>query len=199
MTSVRPAPLTTSNPNMGAPLAPPSAPQSEITIRCCTDIVADLITAHQAGESVNLNALKQSVSKRHQSKLVPRLVDIISAVPQEWREVLLPKLRAKPVRTASGVSATVEGRVGGEDGLVGVGRVADENLGGVRWDESDCGGGGNGQASQVSSYRSHREYLRVSRPAGDTFQRAAGVSGGRADGRLSGRSQLLPRWPRLRL
>lgn len=90
-------------PKMGAPLAPPSAPQSEITIRCCTDIVAELISAHQANESINLNALKQSVSKRHQSKLVPRLVDIISAVPQEWRDVLLPKLRAKPVRTASGV------------------------------------------------------------------------------------------------
>jgi elongator complex protein 3 len=34
---------------------------------------------------------------------VPRLVDIISAVPQEVRDILLPKLRAKPVRTASGV------------------------------------------------------------------------------------------------
>lgn len=36
--------------------------------------------------------------------VVPRLVDIISAVPQEVKDILLPKLRAKPVRTASGVS-----------------------------------------------------------------------------------------------
>lgn len=103
---------------MGAPAAPPSAPQSEITIRCCTDIVSELITAHQAGESINLNALKQSVAKRNQSKVVPRLVDIISAVPQEWRDVLLPKLRAKPVRTASGVSL-----VPSWQGWVGLGAV----------------------------------------------------------------------------
>ena len=34
----------------------------------------------------------------------PRLVDIIAGVPQEYKKALLPKLRAKPVRTASGVS-----------------------------------------------------------------------------------------------
>lgn len=79
-------------------------PQTEITISCCTDIVSELIRAHLAGEDVNLNALKSVVAKRNKSKIVPRLVDIISAVPIEWRDVMLPKLRAKPVRTASGVS-----------------------------------------------------------------------------------------------
>ena len=34
----------------------------------------------------------------------PRLVDIIAAVPPQYRKVLVPKLKAKPIRTASGVS-----------------------------------------------------------------------------------------------
>jgi elongator complex protein 3 len=31
-------------------------------------------------------------------------VDIISAIPDEYKKALLPKLRARPIRTASGVS-----------------------------------------------------------------------------------------------
>ncbi|CAL4069765.1 unnamed protein product, partial [Meganyctiphanes norvegica] len=34
----------------------------------------------------------------------PKLVDIIAAVPHQHKKVLLPKLRAKPVRTASGIA-----------------------------------------------------------------------------------------------
>lgn len=82
----------------------PRASQAELLIRCCTDIVRSLLLAHEANESINLNALKTSIAKKHQCGMVPRLVDIIAAVPQEAREILLPKLRAKPVRTASGVS-----------------------------------------------------------------------------------------------
>jgi elongator complex protein 3 len=32
-----------------------------------------------------------------------QLVDIIAAVPLEHRKILVPKLKAKPIRTASGV------------------------------------------------------------------------------------------------
>jgi len=77
--------------------------QAETTIRCCSEIVRRLLEAHDKGESVNLNALKTQVAKKYGAKVVPRLVDIISAVPQDVRDILLPKLRAKPVRTASGV------------------------------------------------------------------------------------------------
>ena len=80
------------------------APQAELLIRCCTDIVRALLAAHANKEDINLNALKTRISKKHRCNVVPRLVDIIAAVPQEARDILLPKLRAKPVRTASGVS-----------------------------------------------------------------------------------------------
>lgn len=34
----------------------------------------------------------------------PKLVDIIAAVPQPFKNVLVPKLKAKPIRTASGIA-----------------------------------------------------------------------------------------------
>jgi len=82
----------------------PSLTAAEQTIVVCSDIVSSLLDAHSKGQTINLNALKTTIAKKHGSKVVPRLVDIISAVPQESRDLLLPVLRAKPVRTASGVS-----------------------------------------------------------------------------------------------
>jgi hypothetical protein len=78
--------------------------QAELSILCSVEIVKALLEAHANGQDVNLNALKAQVAKKRKSTVIPRLVDIIAAVPQEARDILLPKLRAKPVRTASGVS-----------------------------------------------------------------------------------------------
>lgn len=68
------------------------------------EIVQELIKAQQEKRDVNLNKLKTRISSKYGLQSSPRLVDIIAAVPQEHKKVLLPKLRAKPVRTASGVS-----------------------------------------------------------------------------------------------
>ena len=74
-----------------------------MAVRTCSDIVGELIRAHEKGEDVSLNAVRTKVAKKNRLKQMPRLVDIISAVPEDLKDVLLPKLRAKPVRTASGV------------------------------------------------------------------------------------------------
>jgi len=47
--------------------------------------------------------LKTKISGKYGLESSPRLTDIIAAVPVEHRKALLPKLRCKPVRTASGV------------------------------------------------------------------------------------------------
>ena len=44
------------------------------------------------------------MSKKYRLSNQPKLVDIISAVPMAHRQDLYPKLRAKPVRSASGVA-----------------------------------------------------------------------------------------------
>lgn len=68
------------------------------------EIIQELLKAHEEKKDVNLNRLKARISSKYGLESSPRLVDIIAAVPQEAKKVLLPKLRAKPIRTASGVS-----------------------------------------------------------------------------------------------
>jgi elongator complex protein 3 len=68
------------------------------------EIIQELLKAHVDKKDVNLNRLKSKISQKYGLESQPRLVDIIAAVPHESKKILLPKLKAKPVRTASGVS-----------------------------------------------------------------------------------------------
>lgn len=68
------------------------------------EIIQELLKCHDEKKDVNLNRLKTKISSKYGLETSPRLVDIIAAVPHEAKKVLLPKLKAKPVRTASGVS-----------------------------------------------------------------------------------------------
>lgn len=68
------------------------------------EIIQELLQAHDDKKDVNLNRMKSRLSSKYGLESSPRLVDIIAAVPQEAKKILLPKLRAKPIRTASGVS-----------------------------------------------------------------------------------------------
>ncbi|XP_058126353.1 elongator complex protein 3 [Anopheles ziemanni] len=68
------------------------------------EIIQELLKAHKEGKDVNLNRLKTRISSNYGLESAPRLVDIIAAVPHDAKSVLLPKLRAKPIRTASGIA-----------------------------------------------------------------------------------------------
>ncbi|KAI6173504.1 Elongator complex protein 3 [Aphelenchoides besseyi] len=75
-----------------------------LKLKAVTEIVSKLIAAQLRGEEVNLNKLKREVSQQLKLETHPKLVDIIAAVPTEYKDLLLPKLKAKPVRTASGIA-----------------------------------------------------------------------------------------------
>ena len=77
--------------------------QAETLLRVTSGIAAELVKAHDANQTVSLNELRAKISKKHGFGGVPRLVDIISAIPDDYKKALLPKLRARPIRTASGV------------------------------------------------------------------------------------------------
>ncbi|CAJ0573344.1 unnamed protein product, partial [Mesorhabditis spiculigera] len=68
------------------------------------EIIQNLIQAHKTGKDIDLNRLKCLLSQKHGLSSQPKLVDIIAGVPQDYKEALLPKLKAKPVRTASGIA-----------------------------------------------------------------------------------------------
>lgn len=69
-----------------------------------SDIVSQLIQAHEKGDDIHLNSVKRKSSSKYGLESAPRLVDIIAGVPQTYKKALLPKLKAKPVRTASGIA-----------------------------------------------------------------------------------------------
>lgn len=77
--------------------------QTERLLRVTSAIATELIAAHNGNRSVSLNEMRSRLSKKYGYSGQPRLVDIISAVPDEYKKALLPKLRARPIRTASGV------------------------------------------------------------------------------------------------
>ncbi|XP_068039236.1 elongator complex protein 3 [Anomalospiza imberbis] len=78
--------------------------QAELMVMTIADIIQRLLEAHEQGRDVDLNRLKTKTSARYGLAAQPRLVDIIAAVPPQFRKVLLPKLKAKPIRTASGIA-----------------------------------------------------------------------------------------------
>jgi elongator complex protein 3 len=73
-------------------------------VKACGEIVAEMMSAIEGKKDVNLNALKSRISRKNKLQKQPKLVDIISAIPEHQKAMLLPQLKAKPVRTASGVS-----------------------------------------------------------------------------------------------
>ncbi|KAJ2627406.1 Elongator subunit, partial [Coemansia sp. RSA 1694] len=82
----------------------PEQSHAERLVKTCAEIVAELVDASSRGETVNLNLLKAKYSRLNRLSSQPRLVDIIAAIPDQHRRELLPRLKAKPIRTASGIA-----------------------------------------------------------------------------------------------
>lgn len=80
------------------------APEKERFLQCCADISLELVSSLSSSKDINLNGLVNRISKKYKLKNQPRLTDIISSIPDQYKKYLLPKLKAKPVRTASGIA-----------------------------------------------------------------------------------------------
>lgn len=78
--------------------------KEELMLMTIGEIIQELLKAHDENRDVDLNKLKTRIASKYGLDSSPRLVDIIAAVPSDARHILVPKLKAKPVRTASGVS-----------------------------------------------------------------------------------------------
>ncbi|KAF2076164.1 hypothetical protein CYY_002517 [Polysphondylium violaceum] len=68
------------------------------------EIINALINAYKDGKKINLNKIKTDLSAKNSLSDQPKTVDIISAIPDSYKNTLLPLLKAKPVRTASGIA-----------------------------------------------------------------------------------------------
>ncbi|XP_004928644.1 probable elongator complex protein 3 [Bombyx mandarina] len=82
----------------------PNLSKEEKMVIVVSEIIQELLVAHRQGKDVNLNKMKTRISSKYGLGTSPRLVDIIAAVPTDAKKILLPKLKAKPIRTASGIA-----------------------------------------------------------------------------------------------
>ena len=48
--------------------------------------------------------VKGELSRKNKLNGTPKIVDIIQAIPEKYKNTLIPMLKVKPVRTASGIA-----------------------------------------------------------------------------------------------
>nr|XP_061806795.1 elongator complex protein 3 [Nerophis lumbriciformis] len=89
---------------MGKPKKKSDLSRAELMMITIADVIKQLVEAHEEGKDINLNKVKTKTSAKYGLEFQPRLVDIIAAVPPQYRRALVPKLKAKPIRTASGIA-----------------------------------------------------------------------------------------------
>ena len=82
----------------------PVGDQQQALVGAISDIVSELMTAYKQGRTVNMLRLKQDAAAKNRLQGVPKLTQIIAGVPEQYKKQLLPLLKAKPVRTASGIA-----------------------------------------------------------------------------------------------
>jgi elongator complex protein 3 len=78
--------------------------EDEARVRAIAEIVNGMIEKCRIGDDVDLNALKSAACRKYGLARAPKLVEMIAALPESDRDLVLPRLRAKPVRTASGIA-----------------------------------------------------------------------------------------------
>lgn len=102
-THTRPTPTKQQQPQLTPP-ALPSTESSHAYTLALSFITTSLTHAYDSGSTLNLSKLKSDAARRYKLDGIPRLSDILSSLPISHRNQLLPFLRSKPVRTASGVA-----------------------------------------------------------------------------------------------
>eukprot|EP01094_Clydonella_sp_ATCC50884_P026587 TRINITY_DN734_c0_g1_i1.p1 TRINITY_DN734_c0_g1~~TRINITY_DN734_c0_g1_i1.p1 ORF type:complete len:534 (+),score=126.07 TRINITY_DN734_c0_g1_i1:121-1722(+) len=69
-----------------------------------SEIVGLVIEAYKEGKEINLNSIKHDICSRYHVAVQPKSVEIINAIPLEFRKQIMPHIKAKPIRTASGIA-----------------------------------------------------------------------------------------------
>ena len=68
-----------------------SLSEDEARVRCIAEIVGAMIQGCRSGENVDLNALKSDACRRYGLSRAPKLVELIAALPESEREMVLPR------------------------------------------------------------------------------------------------------------
>ena len=66
--------------------------RDELLLLCINDVITELLAAHKEGKDVNLNKTKTRLASKYCLETSPRLVDIIAAVPSQYKKAGSPAL-----------------------------------------------------------------------------------------------------------
>lgn len=77
---------------------------SDARVRCIAEVVSTLQRGFDTRSKVNITKLRLTLAAKYGLNSHPKLMEIIAAIPEDYRDKLTPFLRAKPIRTASGVA-----------------------------------------------------------------------------------------------
>ena len=68
------------------------------------EIIEQLVSSADSRSSASLTKIRNEISAKYHLSTVAKVSDLIAAIPDDYKSVLLPLLRMKPVRTASGIA-----------------------------------------------------------------------------------------------
>ena len=129
-------------------------------VKAISEVVEQLVRGVRAGLDVNVDAIKREAATKYSLARAPKLVEIISAVPDDFRDTLLPRcenLAAELLHVREHVDTTTwpwrrpsrsvctlqaEGQAGAHG-------------------ERHCGGGRHVEAAPLPAHRHHRRCVRV--------------------------------------
>lgn len=73
-------------------------------VKTIREIVSALVASYDKNEELKVNKIKSQISAKNKLHKMPKLVDLIAALPDSHRDKLTHILKGKPIRTASGVA-----------------------------------------------------------------------------------------------
>jgi len=77
---------------------------NEMMVKAVAEIIAECIRRYDSNLSIDVIQIKNRISARFNLPRSPKLVELIAAVPEHYKKALSPFLKAKPIRTASGIA-----------------------------------------------------------------------------------------------
>eukprot|EP00818_Percolomonas_sp_WS_P001275 CAMPEP_0117448484 /NCGR_PEP_ID=MMETSP0759-20121206/7423_1 /TAXON_ID=63605 /ORGANISM="Percolomonas cosmopolitus, Strain WS" /LENGTH=541 /DNA_ID=CAMNT_0005240869 /DNA_START=98 /DNA_END=1719 /DNA_ORIENTATION=- len=77
---------------------------SEKHHRVISEMVSTLIQLYNQQKPININLIQKNAARKHKMAGAIKVVDVIAALPDEYKKKLIPYLKVKPVRTASGIA-----------------------------------------------------------------------------------------------
>ena len=78
--------------------------QAVAFVRTIGEIVSTAIALYEQGKAINVEALKTRIGQKHNCGRTPRLVEIIAAIPEQYKAKLKDAFMARPIRSASGIA-----------------------------------------------------------------------------------------------